>query len=154
MFEHIWSVLCERVSIDQDTNLASYLTAVEGINAMQLPITVQNLSLGTRWHKEEDSEAHLSIRLFLVAPDGMEEKLVDGVQSTTSRNHRVNFILNGLVFKKIGRYVLKLQVKNDERWTTVHEIPLEITISAPSAHPQQPRPNAGGIKEKKSVYKR
>lgn len=147
-------VLCERVSIDRDTNLASYLTAVEGINATQLPITVQNLSLGTRWHKEEDSEAILRIRLSLVSPDGMEKKLVEGKQSTTSKNHRVNFILNGLAFEKIGRYALRLQVKNDERWSTVHETPLEITINAPIARLQQPNANAVGIKERKSAYKR
>lgn len=138
MFEHIWSVLCERISIDQDTNLASYLTAVEVINAKQLPIAVHNLSLGTRWHKDEESEAILWIRLSLISPDGKEKKLVEGEQHATSRNHRVNFILNGIVFEKIGRYALRLQVKEEEAWSTVHEIPLEITLDAQSTQMRKP----------------
>ena len=54
MIKHIWSVLCERISIDQYSNLASYLSCIEGITIKKLPFTFPSLAFGSRWYKVEN----------------------------------------------------------------------------------------------------
>ena len=66
----------------------------------------------------------------------------------------MNSILNGLVFEKIGRYTLRLQVRNGDRWATVHEIPLEIGLNVPLADLKGPDANPPVIKEKKHASQR
>jgi hypothetical protein len=152
MFKHVWSVLCERISIDQNTNLVSYLTSTEGFTTESLPIAVLNLAYGTRWYKEGDGEEILRIRLFLVAPDGSEKELITGEQKSKANNHRTNIMLNGLFFEQSGDYMFKLQMQEDDKWVTVHEMPLTISVKTPEKTNDTSIKEAKFVQEKKAAY--
>ncbi|GBD98430.1 hypothetical protein BMS3Abin07_00444 [bacterium BMS3Abin07] len=144
MVKHIWSVLCERISIDQETKLASYLTCIEGIVAVELPAVINNLAFGSRWYKDGESEETLRFRLMLLSPDGTEEILIDSrSQNINSDNHRTNIILNAMDFKQSGNYTFRLYQRLDKKWVVVNEIPLNITLK-PEAKTKTPN------KEKKT----
>ena len=138
MVKHIWSVLCERISIDQESKLVSYLSCVEGITAVELPAAINNLAFGSRWYKDGESEEILRFRLMLLSPDGTEQILLDsGDQIITNNNHRTNIILNGFNFEQGGNYTFRLHQKLDKKWVVVNETPLNVTLK-PKAKTKSP----------------
>lgn len=129
MFNHVWSVLCERISVDKDTGLISYLTSVEDITAQKLPSIIKNLSFGSRWFKMSDSKDILNIRLSLIRPDETEQELIktdDLKIDPKLDNIRLNFALDNLQVKEKGIYVFRLERKKDNNWQVVSETPLKV----------------------------
>ena len=53
-------------------------------------------------------------------------------------NHRSNLILNGLSLEKSGIYTFRLQTQENEKWITVHEIPLTISLESESTPKELP----------------
>lgn len=128
MFRHVWSVLCERISTDKNTNLVSFLSCVENINVRKLPVNMRNLSLGMRWVKEGEKEELLKLSISLIRPDATEELLFKGEQKIEKYGFRCNLILNGMPIKEIGTHTFKIQMYSDNKWTTVQEIPLTVSV--------------------------
>ena len=127
MIQHIWSVLCERISTDQDTNLVSYLTCIEEITVSQLPFAIPLLALGSLWQTDRPFKDVLKARLLLNSPDGSEKILIETEASIFQKErHRINIILNGIPFDKFGKYIFKVQMKLKEEWKTAAEIPLKV----------------------------
>lgn len=145
MAKHIWSVLCERISQDQASNLVSYLTCIEGLAVPGLPILVQNLALGSRWYRDGDIEETLEFRLLLRLPDQTEQVLISAQATIKEANHRTNFILNGMMFAQAGKYCFVLQKQKDSAWVTVSEVPFDIKVEARSAseEPQKEQTRPG-----------
>ena len=129
MINHIWSILCERVSIDKETNLISYLTCIEEITADKMPAIHQLLVFGSLWQTDQPKKDTLSFRLSLISPLGKEKILVESdPQLIDKERHRTNIILNGIPLEQVGKYIFKLQMKTEEKWKTVSELPLKITV--------------------------
>ena len=128
MFKHVWSVLCERVSVDQQSNLVTHLTCVEGIDTMQLPFPLLSLTYATRWYKDDDSEGSIKARLMHIAPDGSETKLAEGELKTVIRNQRFNILLNGLVISQSGTHKFKLLQEHEGHWIVAHEMPFNVKL--------------------------
>lgn len=128
MIKHIWSVLCERIITDQQTNLTSYLTALEGISANKLPIVIQNISLGSRWFKDSTNEETLKFRVLLITPDRKEKILIEDDKTFKSPNHRTNIVLNGFPAHQAGAYHFIVQIFQENTWVTVSEIPFIISL--------------------------
>jgi hypothetical protein len=127
MIQHIWSILCERISTDHDTNLVSYLTCIEEITVNQLPFAIPLLALGSLWQTDRPSKDVLKERLILVSPEGSEKTLIEPEDCIFEKErHRINIILNGIPFDKFGKYIFKVQIKAKEEWKTVAEIPLKV----------------------------
>jgi hypothetical protein len=131
MLKHIYSVLCERIIIDQRTNLASYLNCVEGLSAKKLPAALQNLAFGSRWYKHGKSDEILKFKLSVISPTGDEKQLIESKEQVVqSDNHRTNIILDGLSFEQDGTYIFRLKKQEGEKWNVVHEIPLKVEITS------------------------
>lgn len=128
MFKHVWSVLCERVSIDQSSNLVSHLTCVEGIDTLQLPFPLMLLTHVSRWYKDDDVEDSIKTKLVLVAPDSSETKLAETELKTVLRNQRLNILLNGAMISQAGTYRFRLLQEREGQWIVAHEIPLNIKL--------------------------
>jgi hypothetical protein len=128
MFKHVFSLLCERVSIDQQSNLVSYLTSIEGVETVQLPFPLLTLTYASRWYKDNDSGESLKVNLFLIAPDGSETKLAEVEFSTISRNHRLNILLHGLMFSQGGTHQFRLLQEHEGHWIVVHELPFNVKL--------------------------
>lgn len=129
MLKHMWSVLCERISIDRHSNLCSYLSCIEAITTSSLPAVIQNLSFGCRWNKSGESKETLRLKLTVISPDGKEIPLIESAESVIEgKNHRVNFILNGMSFKQNGIYTFRLKRHVGNKWSKVQDIPLNVFL--------------------------
>lgn len=130
MVKHIWSVLCERLSVDQNTNLVSYLTSIEAITVQGLPFSIQLLAIGSLWYTSEKTDT-IQFRLRLVSPDKTDKVLIEPpkVEFSTPR-YRSNIILNGLKFEQLGTHTFQLELNNAEIWETVCEIPFDIAVKS------------------------
>jgi len=125
MVKHIWSVLCERASVDQNTNLVSYLTCTEGLTAKKLPAIIQNLALGSRWHGKPNDKFRL--RLLLFRPDRTKKQLLETEDHVfKDSNHRTFIILDGLPLEQGGDYIFRLEIRTAKDWKVVHDIPLSV----------------------------
>jgi hypothetical protein len=140
MVKHISSVLCERISIDQNTNLVSYLTSIEEITVQGLPFIIPLLAFGSLWHTNEKKDT-IQLRLRLVSPDKTDKVLIEPpkVDFSTAR-YRSNIILNGLKFEQSGTYTFQLELLPDtDKWETVSEIPLDIKVKSPMEEDKKER---------------
>jgi len=127
MIKHIWSILCERISVDQQTNLVSYLSCIEEITVTQLPAIHSLFALGSIWQTDRPGEDILKIRLVRISPDGLKNTLIetDDFKLDTER-HRTNLILNGILFDQAGTYVFRVESRLKAAWKTETEIPLKV----------------------------
>lgn len=129
MLKHVWSVLCERVSVDRHTNLCSYLSCIEAVTTKNLPAVMQSLTYGCRWNKDDDPKEVLKVKLIVISPDGKEIPLVESAESVIERkNHRLNIILDGMSFKHAGVYTFRLKRNIDGKWSKVHDTPLSVVL--------------------------
>jgi len=130
MIKNVWSVLCERIVIDKDTNLVSYLTCIEEITGHQIPANYPLLSLGSLWQTNEPKKDTLQLKLCLVSPDGSEQKLLETEEVVLEKErHRTNIVLNGITFKEAGEYCFRVQQRSGGKWITVSEIPLKVNYN-------------------------
>lgn len=136
MIVHIWSVLCERISIDRDTNLVSYLTCIEEITVARLPFICPLLAFGSLWQTNRPSKDVLKFRLLLISPEGSEKVLIESEDYVFEKErHRTNIILNGIPFEHPGTYLFRIQKKQAKEWEMMAEIPMKIILLPDSAKP-------------------
>lgn len=137
--QHIWSVLCQRSSIDFETNLVSLFECIEEINLVfnntkdanneKIVIPV-NWQLVNYWIVE-GGEGSLEIKIDFVNPEGnvfssYENKieLQNNIKRFRSRTN-----INGFEVAKSGRYKLVISYKKEGEYVKVSEIPVDINIS-------------------------
>ena len=131
MIKHIWSVICERIVVDQTTNLVSYQTCLEGITAAKLPFNLTAFAFGSRWYKDSSDDEKLSFRLTCVTPKGNENLLVQvDDQILSAPSHRTNILLNGLPFEEEGTYYFTLKMKRENKLIKIAEIPFSVSVQS------------------------
>ncbi len=132
MAEHVWSVLCERVVIDQRTNLASCLTCIEGVSAPQLPSNIPALSIGSMWVSDTEEKKSFTFRLVAVSPDKNEKVLLEGTQDVEPNGRgRVGIVLDGFPIEQTGKYMFRIEAKEGGSWEIKAKLPMEITLRKP-----------------------
>jgi hypothetical protein len=132
--------MCERISIDQETNLVSYLTCIEEISVTQLPVIHPLFAIGSIWKTDRPGDDVLKVRLVRISPDGQENELIETSDFRLEKErHRTNIILNGISFDQVGTYIFKVQSRTDGTWKPEAEIPLSILLRAEGYKDRQPR---------------
>jgi hypothetical protein len=128
MIKHIWSVLSERISVDQKTGLVSYLSCMEGLNTPLIPANVYSLSLGSRWFNSGSEKLSLNIKIIVIKPDGKEtiSSEVLSQEILPKSNHRTFFVLDGISFDSYGIYHFQVHQQIGKKFQLVAEIPLDI----------------------------
>jgi hypothetical protein len=127
MIKPIWTVLCERISIDRETNLVSYLTCIEDITTARLPAIHPRISIGSLWQTDAPGRDVLRFKVVLVSPEGEEKTLLESEDYVLEmERHRANINLFGIAFEQAGTYGFKLMYKQKEKWSTAAEIPLKV----------------------------
>jgi hypothetical protein len=131
MIKHIWSILCERISVDQQTNLVSYLTCIEEIALAKLPAIHSLFSLGSIWRTDHPGEDSLKIRVVQIYPDGSKKTIIETNDFKLEKErHRTNLILNGIPFDQAGTHIFRIESQSDAAWKTEAEIPLKVILKA------------------------
>jgi len=143
--KHIWSVLCQKSSIDKESNLISLFDCVEEINLVIdqakapkndkiiIPIEFQLVSFWVFEDINKIKDNVLEIKIELLDPDkkllGQFEnkfKIKKGISRFRSR-----ITIKGLRITKKGRYTYKVRGKDEgeKGYKVVAELPLDLKLA-------------------------
>ena len=140
--KHIWTVLCQKSSIDIETNLVSLFNCIEELDLvidktkvpsgnLVIPPEFQLVSFWTI--NNSNKESLLEIRIELIDPDGkvlnnFENKypIKRGILRFRNRTN-----MQGMPITNAGRYTIKMmkKVEGKKQFETLVELPLDIKIS-------------------------
>ncbi|MFA5248971.1 MAG: hypothetical protein WC397_00365 [Candidatus Paceibacterota bacterium] len=139
---HIWSILCQNSSVDEETKSLSIFNCLEQgeitikkddlekRDRIIIPIAFELISLWTV--DEQDKDNKLEIKIELLDPDGSllnsSENIFDVKENFPRLRSRIK--LNGLSVTKNGRYTFKVSQKDQvqKKFKTVANIPLDIKL--------------------------
>lgn len=145
MIKHIWSVLCQKSIVDQQTNNVSLLDVFEALeleitpaqNTMtssnpefNVPVQYEIISLLSK-EKADPKDTQYSIRITLINPGGEKKILVDRELPFLANKRRMRSInqIRGLPINKSGDYHFVVAIKQDERFQEVADLPLEVKLN-------------------------
>lgn len=139
--KNIWSIICEKSSIDAQTNLLSLFNCVEEI---QLTIDKEkmpksdklvipfNLQLISFWAIEDNTKDNLAeIKIDLVDPKGEILNEFPVTLKAKKGEKRLRSITNiqGIQITEGGRYYYKVLQKKGAKFEVISETPLDINLS-------------------------
>lgn len=145
MIKHIWSVLCQKSSVDQQTNNVSLfdvfealeldVTPAQNIKApsnpkFNIPVQYQIVTLLSK-EKADSNETHYNIRITLVNPEGEKQTIVDQKLPFSASKRRMRSInqIQGLPVNKSGDYHFIVELKQGEKFQQVADLPLEVKLN-------------------------
>jgi len=136
MIEHVWSVICNGSSIDQETNTISLYNVLEQIgvfsdtpDSTSLPIHLEIFSLWVR--KDEKVAGSGKMRMFFCDPsESYKNKAELDIDLKDTVFFRSKIKVDGLDLNGDGRYkfVVELQQEGEESWQKVASLPILISI--------------------------
>lgn len=141
--KHIWSVLCRRSIIDNETNNISLNDVLEqltvGVKAKQqvapmpevinIPIDYEVVSLWLRG--DEKGHVQVDTEIEIMQPNGKSAKTFPQKIDMPEKiqRSRTRYRINGFVVTMPGRYWFKVKIKEkDGQFKIVSEMPLDINI--------------------------
>lgn len=139
--KHIWSVICEKSSIDFETNLLSMFNCIEEIKLVidntKIPkneklVFPAEFQIVSFWSiKDSSQNISVEIKGELVDPKGAilnEFKNTLEIKSGIKRfRNRTN--IQGMPITESGRYYFKIFQKNEDKFEVVAELPLDVDLS-------------------------
>ncbi len=134
MIEHVWSVLCSRSVIDQDSNNVSIQNVIEEIEVVGEPeagaLLSVRLEVTSLWiTSTPEGRGCGKIRVTFTSPSGQvaEPFLFDLNLSNTERS-RTRMRFQGIPATESGRHYFKVELLEDgvDEWRQVAAIPLTI----------------------------
>jgi hypothetical protein len=127
MVKHVWSVMAERICRDQDDDSISYLAAIEEVYTDELPVTQDQMFLGSRWHKFGETPEFFKFRISVVLPDESQTVLMTSPKlkfSIKNVEYRTTMGLGGYEFKQRGRHIFQVEQLREDKWVLVAELPI------------------------------
>ena len=134
MIEHVWTVLCWRSIIDQDTKNLSLINTIEQITVKDQPkedgvigLLFEMVSYWVRKDMEVPDQA--MARYSISSPSGNIKQISEiAIDLTKEERHRHRLRLQGIQASESGRYNIIVEVKSmtDEEWTKVTSVPLMV----------------------------
>lgn len=131
-----WALLCTRVIIDQETNAASYIDAIEALGAPGFPAPLPPVCVATLWRRETEQDT-LVMRVRVQDPSGQTilSFQPDSPIVLTKKRHRLNVILGGVPIQQPGEFLVVVEQQAREKpetWRQEHILPLDILRIPPS----------------------
>lgn len=125
MAKLIWTITCDRIIIDRETNQVTYVDSIEDIAVASFPAPVF-FTVGIVWLREQPEE-RIRMRVSVLAPDGaaLFQKAGD-LDHPTAMRHRLNLPLIIMTQNAGFHFVMVEQFVNDE-WREECRIPLTVT---------------------------
>jgi len=142
MIEHVFSLLCRKSIIDQDTNNLSISEVLERLTIqtegpksndhIRVPVEFEIVSL---WRKIVKDSFKGEIVITLLDPDKkvLHTQTVPLTIKPTFDRYRTRVRAKGIPVSKEGTYRFKISVEENGKESVVANIPLEVKISTKSA---------------------
>ena len=144
--EHIWSILCEKSIIDQDSNNISLQNVLEqlqltpgvdaklgkDVNSAEKNVPI-NFELITMWDRVAKGDIDEQIKIALVDPEGKAIATTDHPLKLSSSLQRLRFRIryNGIKVTIPGKYRFSIRMKGEKEYEEVGRVYLDIKIPAP-----------------------
>jgi hypothetical protein len=139
MINHVFSVICDKSSIDSETNKVSILEVLEQLivftdqsERISLPIQFELFSLWTR--AQFDKPAQGQMRIHFCNPSGVCKVQAEvAIDLSSVLFYRTRFRANGIELVGPGVYKFVVELKPDEKteWVEVAQLPLWVTYQIP-----------------------
>ncbi|MCB9637393.1 MAG: hypothetical protein H6728_10345 [Myxococcales bacterium] len=141
MISHVWTVICSRSVIDEDTKNISLMDVVEQVtidaeSAKQkdvlLPLPFEVVTLWSR--EDEAGKSNTEARLRLLSPEGTEiNQQFYKIDLSEHPRMRTRIRVPGLPFVGPGNYVfcVDLRRQDGETWREVARVPLQLQVESP-----------------------
>lgn len=139
--KHIWSVLCQKSSIDFENNLVSLFGCIEEINLVfndtksandekiVIPVDWQLVSFWTTDENENDD--HLDLKIDFIDPSNnclsSYENRIEIKRGM--KRFRGRMTISGFQVTKNGRYFCRILKKTNDNFLLLSELPIDINIS-------------------------
>jgi len=139
--KHIWSLICERSSIDSQTNLLSIFNCIEEVSLeidktkipdgdkLVVPANIQLISLWTSENFTEENSTEIKVEF--IDPNGKILTEFINVLKTKKGEKRLRSLvgMQGLQVTDGGRYYYKIYQKNNNKFEVITELPFDINLS-------------------------
>ncbi|MCK9393208.1 MAG: hypothetical protein WCX30_03330 [Candidatus Paceibacterota bacterium] len=139
--QHIWSVLCQKSSIDFETNLVSLFECIEDVSLVfngTRSANDEKVVVPIEWQlvnywviEDEEKENYMDLKVDFFDPDrkclNSYEKKIDIDKNLKRFRGRMN--IRGFQITKSGRYYCRVSQKIDKGYTIVSELPIDVSIS-------------------------
>jgi len=139
--KNVWSIICEKSSIDSQTNLLSLFNCIEEVkleidknkmpktDKLVIPVSFQLISLWTieKYTKENMFE----IKVELIDPKGKALSEFPNTLKSKKGDKRLRSITNiqGMQITEGGRYHYRISQKKGNQFEIASETPLDINLS-------------------------
>lgn len=139
--QHIWSVLCQRSSIDFETNLLSMFECIEEVNlvfngtqaANNEKITIPvNWQLVSYWLIDDSAnEESVEIKVDFINSEGIVFNTFNNKMETKKnmKRFRGRMNINGFEVTKSGRYHISVSYMKGNEYVEVCKLPVDININ-------------------------
>jgi hypothetical protein len=140
MIEHVWTVLCARSVIDQETNNISLFEVLEQLNlqmsppsadAFTVPMSFEVVTLWSRGSDGQPARGRARVVTIGVSGSRREAQPYD-IDLTTFQRIRNRTRFMGFEVQRAGRmeFGIELQGEDAEPWRRVATVPLVIVFEA------------------------
>lgn len=135
MIEHVWTVVCSRAIVDQDSNNVSLENILEQITVWGTPtpgtIIPMPFHVMTAWIRADaDIPARGRMRLTFELPSGhvFKSPIEMEVDLTQCIRHRQKVKFSGIPIAEAGRHFVRIEFQNEdeELWRPAALVPLDI----------------------------
>ena len=135
--QHKWTILCERIIVDETSQLLSLIDVIEDINIPALPCDDKNITVvPIRWvlvnfwaRTDETIPEYAEIKIRLVSP--IETVVAERelkIDLTEKVNLRHFFRSGELPVQGEGTYRFIIEINNDGVWEIVSETPYRVNV--------------------------
>jgi hypothetical protein len=119
------AVLCSDIIIDKRTGQVSYFKAIERVYTSKLPLSISDAKIGSLWICDTPQTA--AVRMNLVDPQKKSICLKQFSLDMQSSFQKVHINVEQILFSQEGMYMLLLNVKQSDIWSTLAMMPILIT---------------------------
>lgn len=133
MAKLVWALLCQRMIIDAQTNLVSYVDALDAVTIPKFPLKAPPIVVGTLWQRE--GEKKLEMRVQVYAPSGLQLGAFEAAPLEFKPEHkraRMNVGVSGFEIAEPGRYQFGIETREKGKWVEVHRVPFDVDPVTPS----------------------
>lgn len=132
----MWTITCQRIIVDIDSNFVTYVDGVEELRIPTVPIAL-SIMVGSLWTRDTLGES-IRMRLGIVDPDGTVLMQTEGYLSDqVAMRHRAHLQLIFLIHKPGVHFVTVEQFVGAD-WTIEKSIPIDVFIVSPEVAKDEP----------------
>jgi hypothetical protein len=132
MPRHVWSIPCQTVLTDQESNLSSYIRCVEAFTVSRTPVPFPPLVIGTLWVKSSKEDV-IELRIRVMSPEGdfVSTRAHPRTSFQGYNRYRINLRVGSFDITAPGEYTILTEHKEGDEWKVDSRIPIFIDLEEP-----------------------